>query len=88
MCSYVGCVAFVERTRLDEKVANITNIFRKSKSEKGGSIRSLTLKNNPLANGKSCLEFARQRAAARKVVGAEVELVVVKNNSNDQTTTN
>ena len=73
MCSYVGCVAFVERTRLDEKVANITNIFRKSKSEKGGSIRSLTLKNNPLANGKSCLEFARQLAAARKVVGAEVE---------------
>jgi len=87
MCSYVGCVAFVERTRLDEKVANITSMFRKSKSVTKGGGAVLTMKNNPLANGKSCLELARQRAAAGKVVGgAEVELVVVKKNSNANNT--
>ena len=46
MCSYVGCVAFVKRTRLDEKLSNITSMCRKSKSEPKGGSRSSTLKKN------------------------------------------
>ena len=101
VCSYASCRAFVERNQLDKMVATISSLFGQSQngsSGSGGNRRStkkmggaeaLTLKKNPLAEGKNRLEFARQRTAANEVgeeVEMEVELVVVRDDNNQEQT--
>jgi len=105
MCSYVGFRAFAERNHLNEKIANMSSLFRMktvakiettsqsstktdldiaaetfpTESVNDKVLGAVMLKQNPLANGKSRLSFARQRKAymlGGKIEG-EVELTNV-----------